>query len=227
MRPVLEVFPVMPFAENSYLFGDAEAGEAIAIDPGGRAEEILAAARRHGLAIRRIVNTHAHVDHVSGVGALQSLTGASFWLHPAAEAMLATSAVQAAQFGLPPFEAPRVDGYLAQDDEIAVGGIRFVVREAFGHAPGHVILRGPELALTDPPAPIAFVGDLIFAGGIGRTDLVGGDFPTLMQAIEREVLSLPDATLLFSGHGPATTVGRERRGNPWVLDWMGRTGGGA
>lgn len=213
-----------PFGENTYLFGDADAGVAVVIDPGGRADEIVRVAEQRGVAVQAIVNTHAHIDHISGVADLQARTGAPFWLHPDAVPMLATAPLQAAMFGLPPFAAPPADHLLAPGQAIPVGGLSLTVRHTPGHAPGHVTLVGPVLTLDDRSAPVAFCGDVIFLGSIGRTDLPGGDHATLMTAIVDQILTLPDDTVLYPGHGPATTVGRERRSNPFVLDWLRRSG---
>jgi glyoxylase-like metal-dependent hydrolase (beta-lactamase superfamily II) len=220
MRPVLETFTVPPFQENTYLLGDADAGEGIVVDPGGRVDDILRVAAQRSLAIRAIVNTHSHVDHVLGVAELKARTGAHFWIHPEAVRMLQALPNQAALYGLPPAEVPEVDGALQDGQELAVGDIRLTVRDAPGHAPGHVILVGPVLELENETAPRAIVGDVIFYGSIGRTDLPGGNFETLMASIERAVLSLPDETVLYSGHGPATTVGHERAFNPFVREWL-------
>jgi len=222
MTPILEIFTVPPFGENTYLVGDADAGVAIVVDPGGRADEVARVAERRGVVIRTIVNTHAHVDHVSGAADLQALTGAPFWLHADAVPMLETSPLQAAMFGLPPFEPPPVDALLTAGQVVQVGTLRLTVRETPGHAPGHVTLVGPEVTIDGRRAPFALCGDVIFLGSIGRTDLPGGDYDLLMASIEREILSLPDETVLYSGHGPATTVGHERRSNPFVLDWLRR-----
>jgi glyoxylase-like metal-dependent hydrolase (beta-lactamase superfamily II) len=123
-------------------------------------------------------------------------------------------------FGLRPIPAPRVDGYLDERSGLPVGGLRLEVRRTPGHAPGHVSLVAGALDYEGRTVPAAFVGDVIFLGSIGRTDLVGGDYETLMTSIEQQILSLPEETVLFSGHGPATTVGHERRYNPFVQDWQ-------
>jgi len=224
MRPVIDVFTVPPFGENTYVVGDADAGEAVVVDPGGRADDVVRVARRRGVEIRIIVNTHAHVDHVAGVADLQARTGAPFWIHPDAVPMLQASPLQAAMFGLPPFDPPVADAFLTAGQVIEVGGLALAVRETPGHAPGHVTLVGPAVDLDGRRAPFALCGDVIFMGSIGRTDLPGGDYETLMQSIAREILSLPDDTVLYCGHGPATTVGRERRTNPFVADWTAARG---
>jgi len=222
MRPVLEVFTVPGFDENTYLLGDADAGDAMVVDPGGRAEDIVRVATARGVAVSRIVNTHTHYDHVTGVELLRSLTGATFLIHSDAQPLLAGLGHQASWFGLPHVDPPTADGFVAAGDTIAVGDLQIEVRFAPGHAPGHVILVGPAIEIDGATHPFAFVGDVIFYGGIGRTDLPGGDYETLMRSIEREVLSLPNDTVLYSGHGPATTVGHERAYNAWVREWTQR-----
>ena len=184
MNLVLETFVVAPFGENSYLLGDADAGDAIAIDPGGRADEIAALAARRGLEISRIVNTHAHIDHVSGVRDLQALTGATFWLHPEAAPMLASLPQQARMFGFPELEPPHVDAELVVGQHVRVGALSLEVRFTPGHAPGHVTLVSPPVDVEGVRRPLALCGDVIFRGSIGRTDLPGGDTRTLMRSID-------------------------------------------
>lgn len=220
MRPIHETFTVGPFHENTYLLGDADAGTAIVIDPGGRVGDILRVAEQWGVAIQAIVNTHSHIDHVLGVQELKERTAAPFWLHEEAVPMLAAVGRQAAMFGLPPMEAPEVDAFLTAGQVISVGGITLTVRFTPGHAPGHVTLVSEPLEFEGENAPRAWVGDVIFRDGIGRTDLPGGDYETLMASIDREVLTLPADTVLYSGHGPATTVAHERQFNPFVGEWL-------
>jgi len=221
MKLVLETFTVQPFSENTYLVGDADAGVAAVIDPGGRVDDILRSARLAEVEVRLILGTHAHIDHVSGVAELAARTGAPYWLHPDALPFLAQLPLQAQMFGLPPVPVPQVDAHLAAGQVIGVGGLSFTVREAPGHAPGHVVLVGPTVDFEGHHGPLVFCGDVIFRGGIGRTDLPGGDTATLRDSILREILSLPDEALLLSGHGPATTVGLERRQNSFLRQWFG------
>jgi glyoxylase-like metal-dependent hydrolase (beta-lactamase superfamily II) len=222
MRPVFEVFTIDGFEENTFLVGDADAGMAVVVDPGGRTDDIVRVAALRGVRVTRIVNTHTHYDHVTGVEALRAATGAAFWIHPDAQAMLEALPQQATWFGLPHVEPPKVDGFVHAGEHIAVGDLALEVRATPGHAPGHIVLVGPDIDLDGSRAPFALVGDVIFHGSIGRTDLPGGDYDTLMQSIERELLSLPGETVLYSGHGPATTVARERQFNPFVRDWLRR-----
>ncbi|MFQ5459695.1 MAG: response regulator, partial [Anaerolineae bacterium] len=170
MHPVLEVLTVPPFGENTYLLGDADAGEGLVIDPGGRVADLLRVADRRGLSIVAIAATHAHVDHVMGAAELRAVTGAPFLVHPEAAAALGDVASQASAFGLPPVEVPDPDGDLVPGKAVIVGGLALDVLFTPGHAPGHVTLVTPELALAEPPARVAFCGDAVFLGSIGRTD---------------------------------------------------------
>jgi len=220
MTFLLDTFVCPPFAENTYFVGDSAAGEAVVIDPGGRIDEVLRTAELRGVRITQIWGTHSHIDHMAGVAELQRRTGAPFLLHPEAVPMLVGLPVQADRFGMPPVEVPTVQGLLAAGDTVSVGRYAFTVRDTPGHAPGHVTFVGPDVAYEGVTAPVAFCGDVIFLGSIGRTDLPGGDYAQLLRSIEEQIVTLDDTTVLFSGHGPATTVGRERRSNPFVLDWL-------
>ncbi|HEV8381798.1 MAG TPA: MBL fold metallo-hydrolase [Gemmatimonadales bacterium] len=196
------------FAENCYLVLDEEAGECAVVDPGEEAGLILHKIAETGAKPVGIWLTHAHLDHVLGVARVAAETGAPVWLHPADRPLYDAVPEQAAWFGLaPPGQLPAPDQQLAHGMRLVVGGSSFEVRHAPGHSPGSVCLVG---------SGVAFSGDVLFAGSIGRTDLPGGDFETLMASIERELLTLPDDTILYSGHGPETTIGRERRTNPFL-----------
>jgi glyoxylase-like metal-dependent hydrolase (beta-lactamase superfamily II) len=162
-----------------------------------------------------ILLTHAHMDHVEGIPAVKRELDVPILLHPADAPLYAAAPMQAQMFGLRMEPLPPVDGELVVGDAVRFGECALEVRFAPGHAPGHVILVGDGVAL---------VGDVIFAGSIGRTDLPGGDFATLMRSIREQVLTLPDETTLHTGHGPDTTVGRERVSNPFVTGVYG--GGG-
>jgi glyoxylase-like metal-dependent hydrolase (beta-lactamase superfamily II) len=196
------------FAENCYLVMDEETGECAIVDPGEEAGLILHKLQATGAKPVAIWLTHAHLDHVLGVPRVAAETGAPVWLHPADRALYDAVPEQAAWFGLAgPSRLPAPDRPFAHGDTLQVGASSFEVRHTPGHSPGSVCLVAPGIALG---------GDVLFAGSIGRTDLPGGDFETLIGSIERELLPLPDDTILYSGHGPETTIGRERRSNPFL-----------
>jgi glyoxylase-like metal-dependent hydrolase (beta-lactamase superfamily II) len=200
---------VGPFAENSYFLVERGSLEAVAIDPGDEAGRLLEIIDARGFKLRWILNTHAHLDHVGAVQALKEATGAPFYLHRADRFLLDLLPAQAAAFGLRPPPVPAVDGWLEEGDvfEFGAGRIRIEVIETPGHSPGGVTFVA-EGAL--------FSGDALFQGSIGRTDLPGGDYETLIRSIRERLLVFPDETPVYSGHGPPTTVGEERRGNPFL-----------
>ncbi len=200
------------FAENTYLVACARTNAGILVDPGAAAGHALAEARRLGVIIERIVLTHAHVDHVEGLSKAKAETGAPIYLHPDDNQLYGAAPRQAEWFGLRMDPLPPVDHPLAAGDVVRFGECELAVRFAPGHAPGHVILVGDGVAL---------VGDVIFAGSIGRTDLPGGSLPTLMKSIREQVMTLPDATTLYTGHGLETTVGHERVSNPFLVPNFG------
>lgn len=208
-------FTAAGFGENAYLVRGVDAGSAVAIDPGGEARAMAQVLDSRELRLEAIVLTHAHIDHIEGIAELVRRHGAPIHLHPADREWYDRSADQAVYFGLPFDAPPPVDHPLADGQSLDLAGIRFEVRHAPGHSPGHVILYARE-------AGVAFVGDVVFQGSIGRSDLPGGDFQQLMRSIRERVLTLPDETVLYPGHGPATTVERERVSNPFLVpDYRG------
>lgn len=195
------------FVENSYLLIDDAAGECAIIDPGEEAGLIANELAAAGVRPVAIWLTHAHIDHVLGVPRFTADTAVPVYLHPADRPLYDRVADQAAAFGMRAGALPAPDRVLAHGDVLPVGGLRFRVRHAPGHSPGSVVFEGEGAVFT---------GDVLFQGSIGRTDLPGGDYETLLRSIERELLTLPDSTIVYSGHGPETTVGRERRANPFL-----------
>ena len=195
------------FAQNCWLVGDAEAREAVLVDPGEEADRFLAELERGRWTLGGIWLTHAHIDHILGVGAVQGATGAPIYLHPDDRPLYDALPDQAAWFGMRADPLPPPDHALANGQELAVGSLRFTVRHTPGHSPGSVSFVGHGTI---------FGGDVLFNGSVGRTDLPGGNLTALMQSIQREFLSLPDSTVVRSGHGPETTIGVERLTNPFL-----------
>lgn len=208
----IRTFVSIDWAENAFLVRCGETGATVAIDPGGVVDAMLEALGDAPL--EAILLTHAHLDHLEGVAALKRATGAPIHLHPADRRLYDHAADQAAAFNTEVEPPPAPDADLQDGGTFRFGDCTFEVRHAPGHSPGHVMLYAAE-------AGVAFVGDVIFAGSIGRTDLPGGDYQKLMHSIRDRVLTLPDATVLYPGHGPDTTVERERTTNPFLLPQHG------
>ncbi|CAA9491499.1 MAG: hypothetical protein AVDCRST_MAG91-557 [uncultured Sphingomonadaceae bacterium] len=209
---VVRTFTGGPFTQNSYLVTCARTYAAILVDAGAATPEALRAAREAGVTIEAIVLTHAHIDHVDGLAHAKRETDAPIYLHRDDAPLYANAPMQAEWFGMRMEPLPPVDHVLEHGGTVRIGDCTLAVRHTPGHAPGHVILVGDGVAL---------VGDVIFMGSIGRTDLPGGDLQTLMKSIRDEILTLPDATTLYNGHGPATTVGHERVSNPFITGVYG------
>jgi glyoxylase-like metal-dependent hydrolase (beta-lactamase superfamily II) len=203
----LESFGVGELAVNSYLLWDEGTKEAVCIDPGRPAAEVLKAIKEKGLRLTRILLTHGHADHIGGVVEVKEATGASVAAHPAAAPVLANPALNLSTL-LGESLVVYPDILLADGDIIPAGSLLLEVRYTPGHSPGSICLFGPGLVFT---------GDLIFAGSVGRTDLPGGDLSALVRSL-RELMQLPDETRLLPGHGPSTTVGQERLTNPFLRE---------
>jgi glyoxylase-like metal-dependent hydrolase (beta-lactamase superfamily II) len=204
-------FVLGPAMTNAYLVGEDDWSSAVVIDPAWDGEVIVEEAERRGWRITNIWLSHAHFDHFGGAATVADASDSPIpvSLHPA-DHPLWRAMGGAAFFGFGAFDPgpePTID--LEHSMKLHLGSGQLEVRHTPGHCPGHVIFSAPEQQLV-------FCGDLIFQGGVGRTDLPGGDWHTLLQSIQQEILVLPDDTLLLSGHGPATTVGQERRTNPFL-----------
>lgn len=195
------------FMENCYLVADETRGECAVIDPGEDTALIGRALEDLGMRPVAIWLTHAHIDHVVGVPELKRITGAPVYLHPDDRPLYDRVVQQAAAFGMRASPLPPPDRAFVHGDQVRVGDVAFAVRHTPGHSPGSVSLVGSDAV---------FVGDVLFQGSIGRCDLPGGDMDTLLQSIRRELLSLPDDTIVYSGHGSETSIGRERASNPFL-----------
>ncbi len=208
MEPRVVTLTNGAFQENTYLVADPESGEAAIVDPGEEVGLFRARLEHEGWRLAAIWLTHAHVDHVAGVAALRAdCAGTPIHLHPADRSLYDHVPKQAAMFGFSAEPAPPPDHDLVEGGSVSVGSAVFRVIHAPGHTPGGVCLVGHGLA---------FVGDTLFAGSIGRTDLPGGDLKALLASIHEKLLTLPDETVVHSGHGPATTIGAEKKDNPFV-----------
>ena len=199
----IQSFALTPFYTNCYVLKDG--GESIVIDPGEASPQVLAAVK--GTRVKMIFNTHCHCDHCGGNVEMVRQTGAPLAIHEDEIPLLQMLEQQGSLFGVDFPPSPDPDILVKEGDEVTVGAVTMTVRLAPGHSPGHVVLVGDGFV---------FDGDVLFAGSIGRTDLWGGDFGRLMHSIKNKLMTLPDETVVYSGHGPATTIGRERVSNPFL-----------
>jgi glyoxylase-like metal-dependent hydrolase (beta-lactamase superfamily II) len=210
---ILEVRSVPPFEKNGFVVGCPETREAVLIDPGDEVEDLLEAARQHHLTVKSILLTHAHLDHITGVGRAKAALDVPVALHRDDEFLYRAAVQQGIAFGFKVEAQPPVDFYLEDGNVVEFGQYSALVRHTPGHSPGGVCLavarRGEDLRTL-------VVGDTLFAGGIGRIDLPGGDLETLLTSIRTVLFSFPDDSIVWPGHGSETTFGQERRTNPFL-----------
>ena len=210
MPLIVESLVTGPFMENSYIVAPKGGDRCVLIDPGDEPELIAARIEELGLTPEIILNTHGHIDHIGAVPELRRRYGIPFAIHPADQVFLQNVNDYARSFGLDGFEDPEVDRDLVAGETIRAAGMEIEVIFTPGHSPGHVSLRPVGESCI-------FSGDCLFAGSIGRTDLPGGDPATLKKTLEEVFLALPDETVVYSGHGPSTTIGAERKSNPFLI----------
>lgn len=201
-----------PFMKNAFVVAGDSADAAILIDPGDEVEQLLGIVAREQLDVRAILLTHAHLDHVTGVGRARQALGAESWLHRDDLPLYEAVVQQGLMFGLHVEAQPPVDHFYVSGQPLAFGGLQVQVHHTPGHSPGGVCL-----AITErEEAPELFVGDTLFAGSIGRTDLPGGNHGVLLASIRTVLFAFDDRTPVHPGHGPSTTIGAERRSNPFL-----------
>ena len=205
---LLEYRAAPPFMENGYVLGCEETREGVIIDPGESIDELLDIVSREKLTIKHILLTHAHLDHITGVGRARGATGAPVILHASDRPLYDAVVQQGMMFGIRVEPQPPVDAYYDLSKTIAFGRYEVRVHHTPGHSPGGVCLEIDSNTLI--------VGDTLFAGSIGRTDLPGGDYDTLINAIRTVLFAFPDEAIAYPGHGEPTTIGRERRTNPFL-----------
>lgn len=208
---VLRSLEVGPVAENCYLVGDEATGKCLIIDPGWEGSRLIDWITHSGFSPLGIYNTHGHPDHIGAVVAVQKHFHLSFWMHQADVPIMDSLPSFAAYMGESPApDIPAVDHFLQDGDTFSCGTLTFTVLHTPGHTPG-------GLCFYESSQKILLAGDTLFAGSIGRTDLPGGSHPQLLASIHQRLMTLPDEVAAYPGHGPRTTIGRERTSNPFLL----------
>ena len=206
---ILETFPVGPLTCNCTILGDEVTREAMVVDPGDNIPEILSRLQKHGLTLRQIVVTHAHIDHVGGAALLRKSTGAPVVMNQQDLGLLGMMEMQAGWLGVPTPQVAPPDASAEDGLTIGLATLPAQVLHTPGHTPGSICLLFPDHHLL-------LAGDTLFAGSIGRTDLPGGDGQQILRSLRERLLVLPDATRVIPGHGPETTIGEERQSNPFL-----------
>ena len=215
---ILETAAAPPFFKNGYVLGCEVTRQGVVIDPGDDVDELLAAVERHRLEPVAILLTHAHMDHVTGVARAKQALGVPVWLHRDDNFLYEAVVQQGQMFGFRVDPQPPIDKFYEDGQKIRFGEYEIAVHHTPGHCPGGVALAVNGDPRTHGPTErrILIVGDTLFAGSIGRTDLPGGDMETLLRSIRDVLFKYPDGTPVYSGHGDPTTIGREKRSNPFL-----------
>lgn len=203
---IIKELPVGPIQANCFIAGCEETHEAVVIDPGDEADRILLLLADLKMKVKYILNTHCHFDHVGGNKRMKEVTGADILIHSQDAPMLTRMGGTASGFGLQIEESPPADRELAEGDTVSFGNIEMKVIHTPGHTPGGVSFYAGNAV---------FVGDTLFAGSIGRTDFPGGNYDTLIASVREKLFVLGDDVIVYCGHGPQTTIGREKRFNPF------------
>jgi glyoxylase-like metal-dependent hydrolase (beta-lactamase superfamily II) len=204
---IIKSLAVGPIMANCFIVGCEKTRDAAVIDPGDEVDRILHTLADAGLTVKAILNTHGHFDHVGGNSRLKSVTGAPLMIHKLDAPMLKSLSQSAAAWGLRAENSPDPDRFLEDGDTVAFGEIAFDVLHTPGHTPGGISFHADGAV---------FVGDTLFAGSIGRTDFPGGDFDQILDSIRQKLFPLGDDVVAYTGHGPETTIGREKRTNPFA-----------
>ena len=203
-----------PFQENTYVLYDGS-GSCIIIDPGcyepEEQDELRSFISNHKLKVEKLINTHCHVDHVLGNEFVKSTYGVDLYIHRLDEPVLRAVTAYAPNYGFNMYQPASVDGYLEEGNDLTLGETTFRILFVPGHAPGHIALYSAE-------NKVLISGDVLFYNSIGRTDLPGGNFDTLERSIREKLYALPDDTIVYPGHGPKTSIGFEKRTNPFVKE---------
>ena len=210
---IIETFPVGPLQCNCVVLGDEQTRQGVVIDPGDEVEKINEVLDQYRLDLKYVVHTHAHIDHILAADQLRKQRGAAVCLHEADAFLWRGVQMQATFLGLKVAPPGEIDRYLKDGDILKFGSHELKVIETPGHTPGSLCFL-----IEEEPAPILFSGDTLFLRGIGRTDLWGGSYPGILTSIRDRLFSLDDETLVHPGHGASTTVGEERKTNPFVGD---------
>jgi len=203
----IETLAVGPLQVNCFILFDDETKQAVVIDPGDEGERILARVEQSGCELKAVINTHGHFDHIGANAFLVEATGAELMVHGDDLPVMEQAETHAGIYGLSVAPSPAPTRILAEDDEVVIGSIRLKVLHTPGHSPGGICLYGGD---------DLFSGDALFAGSVGRTDLPGGSHEQLISAIRSKLLPLPEQTVVHPGHGPETTIGREKMVNPFL-----------
>jgi len=210
---ILERRAVEPFQKNGFVIGCEETREGVIIDPGDEVRDLLSIVKEHGLSIVNILLTHAHLDHVTGVAEAKQALNVPVWLHKDDDFLYQRVVEQGQMFGLRVKRQPPIDSFYEGEGPLRFGRYAVRVLHTPGHCPGGVCLA---VSKEGEKKAVLFVGDTLFAGSIGRTDLPGGNAETLLKSIRNVLFRFPDDTVVWSGHGEETTIGRERKTNPYL-----------